>query len=142
MRFLKAHRVIVDRRIFLVLFLLVILQAACADWGTSYSGKDDESNQIQIFLNHYGGYFFGHEGIHHEVKEQYMFSFEPIKPVYTDDEIKLEAIPSFEKLKPIKGVVSFEHDYTIVTINIQIEKDGVFSDFSGNGTYKINENGG
>jgi hypothetical protein len=128
-------------KVFLLLTLCIVLsQGACANWGTSYSGKYDEENLIRIHLNHYGGLGLGHGGIGRILLEGYMFELKPIKQAYLDGEIRMKdrfADPG--KIESVRGKISFNDDYSVVTISIQREKDGVFYDFPGNGTYKLNE---
>jgi hypothetical protein len=130
-------------RKFIKLFILVILALSllsCGGWKTRYSGKHEESNEILIYLDKEGGFFIGHCGVCRKVEESYRFQLKPVKRSYVDDEIKMVRDGYIEPIdKPI-GTVSFDENYTTVTINIKIIKNGHFIPFAGNGKYAINAN--
>jgi uncharacterized lipoprotein YehR (DUF1307 family) len=115
---------------------------ACGGWTTRYSGKYDEENRIVINLDKDGAPFLGSCGFGNELLDSYKFDLKPIRRAYTDGEIKLirDMNFTFEEIKPVKGTISFDESYSTVTIDIQVLKDGRYVPFSGNGTYRINEN--
>ncbi len=125
----------------LLLSALVLLYGGCAGWRTTHSAKFDESNAILVNLNLFGDIGIGHSGPGREIVDGYMFSQSPIKREYLDDEIKMSrtTTDNYAVIRPIKGSLSFNADYTTVTMNIQIQKEGVFVDFPGNGTHRMND---
>ena len=110
-----------------------------AGWKTRFSGKHDQSNEIYINLHNDGKLMFGHCGICRVSLESYGISLKPIRPTYTDDEIVLSRhSENPESVKSVKGSVSFDREYSHVTINIQIFQDAHLVPFAGNGIYRIN----
>jgi hypothetical protein len=123
----------------LLVTCFVLLLSSCSEWGTRYSGKYDETDNIRVFLHQYGRIGLGHSGIGREIVQTYSFELQPIKRVYIDDEINLtKGVPG--PTIPVKGTLLFNADYTKVTLDIQIEIEGQFQPFAGNGTYSVNEN--
>ena len=131
-------------RIWIVSLLAVcfaLLFVSCGGWGTTHSGKYDDTDNIVVYLHRYGRIGVGHGGIGREILESYSFELKPIKRVYADNEIKLtEGLFPSAPIIPVNGTVSFNADYSNVTINIQIAKEGQFQPFAGNGTYTVNAN--
>jgi hypothetical protein len=110
-----------------------------AGWKTRFSGKYDQSNEIDIHLHNDGNLMLGHGGISRVSMESYGFYLKPIRSTYIDDEIELSRHGEHPKsIRPVKGSVSFDRDYSHVTINIQVFRDGHLVTFPGNGTYRIN----
>ena len=122
---------------YLMVLCCVFSLGSCGEWGTRYSGKYDETDNITVNLHRYGTVGIGHGGIGRKILESYSFELQPIKRVYTDDEIKLTQGQIPGATTPVKGTLSFNADYTI---DIRMEKDGNLEPFAGNGTYPINEN--
>ena len=130
---------ITKRNVLAVTLPLLVTLSCCGGWKTRYSGKDDESNAILINLDKEGRLTFGPCGPGRKILEGYMFDLRPIRPIYTDDEINLmRKGERLEPIKPVKGTVSFNQDYSRVTININLFRDGRLEPFLGNGTYRVN----
>lgn len=125
--------------LFLGGFLFVIISDRGGAWKADNSGKDERNNDIVIFLTKYGKLTLGMEGLSHEMLDGYMFELKPIQSVYHDNEIILVQRPSMNPVWPIRGTISFNGDYSRVTIEIQTEREGELQDFPGNGTYNMNE---
>jgi hypothetical protein len=137
----EGTRIILSRVLLLLTCGLLVFQCACASWKTVHSGKDDEGNVVLVNLNLYGGLGVGHGGIGRKILESYSFWLKPIRREYLDDEIQMTRTTLNQEILQAKGSLRFNADYTTVTINIQTQVDGVFQDFAGNGTYRINEGG-
>ena len=124
----------------LLLTTLATSLSSCGSWTTRFSGKYDESNQIIVSLYKDGGFVIGPCGVCRKIAESYQFHFEPIKRSYVDDEIRMVRGGYIEPIDKLIGTVSFDENYTIVTINIKIMKNGHYIPFAGNGKYAINAN--
>lgn len=129
-------------------------------WNTDYSGKYDDANRISLSLDEQGGVSFGPCGFNHTSIGLYEVDLQPIKHEYRDTEIHLIQIKEdttdspIEQIKsvgprlqstvfakvPAKGMISFNEDYSKVTLNIQVADDQKrFHVFKGNGEHKFKQ---
>ena len=111
---------------------------SCNRWTTRFSGKYDDN--IHINLYHDGRFGIGPCGLGREILDSYELDLQPVKGLYVDDEIRLSRRIEFsDQPVTVRGTISFDANFTNVTIEIQTLNAGNFETFEGNGTYFINE---
>ncbi len=121
------------RRFYCLFAFLIILLSGCAGWTTRYSRASASGVSVNLYKD--GKLIFGPCGLGRVVDDEYEFRMAPGLHRYSNAEIEM-----YRSNTPIPahGEITLDQDFRHMDIDIQVEINGAWANFSGNGQYSIN----